>query len=208
MSWNPLFQEHKQLHCVTPSRVCELKSALLAVFWNCWRHTLTGVWVEMHSLIYIRFHFSCHTLTGVWVEIIDSTFTFSCNPVTPSRVCELKLPNPSNVEYSSWSHPHGCVSWNFHFIWCRHITFVTPSRVCELKYRKYINEVLKENVTPSRVCELKSEQANRYQGLNRHTLTGVWVEIAKMIKERNPCRSHPHGCVSWNNVHNSIEICG
>ena len=33
----------------------------------------------------------------------------------------------------------------------------------------------------------------------RHTLTGVWVEIVIFFNQScKGCKSHPHGCVSWN----------
>ena len=98
---------------VTPSRVCELKSAKKSKKSNDDDgHTLTGVWVEIMLIsvtsIPILSHphgcvswnslkilsdlpQECHTLTGVWVEI-------------SSYAAEI-------AEYGA-SHPHGCVSWN------------------------------------------------------------------------------------------------
>ncbi len=55
-------------------------------------HTLTGVWVEILFLINNNCNLAGHTLTGVWVEIwFQFLYLLICN-VTPSRVCELKLP--------------------------------------------------------------------------------------------------------------------
>ena len=97
---------------VTPSRVCELKSQSVLSLSALWfRHTLTGVWVEIvwdtklyryfkshphgcvswnHSQSHKSWDNQCHTLTGVWVEIHGL----------------------HNAISSTRSHPHGCVSWN------------------------------------------------------------------------------------------------
>ena len=95
---------------VTPSRVCELKFALITitkppflshphgcVSWNMSEiksvqvqlsHTLTGVWVEILSIKNPGLYLS-HTLTGVWVEMKRLILWKMRKKVTPSRVCEL-----------------------------------------------------------------------------------------------------------------------
>ena len=104
--------------------------------------------------------------------------------VTPSRVCELKLKMRPNLPELILSHPHGCVSWNNLSERESRLLSVTPSRVCELKllfrYSNYITQ-----------C---------------HTLTGVWVEILELIKELDFLMSHPHGCVSWNDLNTWFEV--
>ena len=75
------------------------------------------------------------------------------------------------------SHPHGCVSWNENNTGYINGWHVTPSRVCELKSPFPPPPVLKDIVTPSRVCELKCKNC-----------------VSAVITNK----SHPHGCVSWN----------
>ena len=58
--------------------------------------------------------------------------------------------------------------------------------------------VYKDRVTPSRVCELKSQYLEPISSNVGHTLTGVWVEILKVLFSSPSFLSHPHGCVSWN----------
>ena len=89
-----------------------------------------------------------------------------------------------NGEFNSKSHPHGCVSWNI---------------------KKIISEGTIIIVTPSRVCELKLKQGLKKQGLEGHTLTGVWVEMLWGVLSLVPILSHPHGCVSWNDHGTAVD---
>ena len=120
---------------VTPSRVCELKLLYhRKISRSDTRHTLTGVWVEIHAHVWKQPATGRHTLTGVWVEIKRVHLRRYLIWVTPSRVCELKYQfwlceicrlwvTPSRVcelkflwylqnKHCHRSHPHGCVSWN------------------------------------------------------------------------------------------------
>ena len=140
-----------------------------------------------------------HTLTGVWVEI-TMKFTYTTFPiVTPSRVCELKYCNrrgassevlvtPSRVCELKFmvhgakvtftaSHPHGCVSWNIEFE-CKHrVVPVTPSRVCELKSYSVYDENRVKSHTLTGVWVEILVACGHWRGGESHTLTGVWVEI-------------------------------
>ena len=54
---------------VTPSRVCGLKHVYLYVIRQKKQsHTLTGVWIETHSISSPGTMARGHTLTGVWIE--------------------------------------------------------------------------------------------------------------------------------------------
>ena len=55
-------------------------------------------------------------------------------------------------------------------------------------------------VTPSRVCELKWLLCRYWRFVPRHTLTGVWVEMNQQCYIKKLFLSHPHGCVSWNDI--------
>ena len=179
VSWNRIKDKALLFRHVTPSRVCELKSAAVkTITAERLRHTLTGVWVEMQTMVlrqprvvqshphgcvswnrlllpYPAEKFS-HTLTGVWVDIFRAASSrASASSVTPSRVCELK----------------------FELVDSGTVLCVTPSRVCELKSRGVRVSVI----------------------VMRHTLTGVWVEITRAMTTIRWRGSHPHGCVSWNN---------
>ena len=68
VSWNCRSCCFLWVFVVTPSRVCELKWLFNHKMVSLFRHTLTGVWVEI-------LHF-CRKAQAWWV--------------TPSRVCELK----------------------------------------------------------------------------------------------------------------------
>ena len=119
-----------------------------------------------------------------------------------------------------WSHPHGCVSWNIKNPGYIDIQPVTPSRVCELKLplcRFQILKVERHTLTGVWVeiffaffiirfllshtltgvwVEILQNRPNVW--FCSHTLTGVWVEISKIGYKMIFDRSHPHGCVSWN----------
>ena len=58
--------------------------------------------------------------------------------------------------------------------------------MCELKSEmKEVDNSLKL-VTPSRVCELKFGQGSElYDSFYCHTLTGVWVEIARSVTTKS-----------------------
>ena len=205
-------------------------------------HTLTGVWVEI-SCIWAQISEKCrHTLTGVWVEIETIMCADLRNSVTPSRVCELKFHKSSHMDYNlnvtpsrvcelkfvtstnianrSWSHPHGCVSWNFVLI-LQHIQFASHPHGCvSWNFNGKNRTAHSHEVTPSRVCELKSPSDCRRQwpttshphgcvSWNRHILCrGFWLIVTpsrvcelKWYFVRNFHHwymSHPHGCVSWN----------
>ena len=120
-----------------------------------------------------------HTLTGVWVEIfkhIEGRPTLG-------------------------SHPHGCVSWNLFGDSSTYGKPVTPSRVCELKFKPYISGDNILAVTPSRVCELKWQCRKKYIQICTVTPSRV-CELKSGYRQQvsSPYASHPHGCVSWNDV--------
>ena len=189
----------QSLLSVTPSRVCELKYFYSFPF-LAYKVTPSRV-CELKCGMFGRGMFGMgHTLTGVWVEISSgSGYWFTISIVTPSRVCELKLVCCIISIIHGMSHPHGCVSWNNHWLAFKNMP---------------------EIVTPSRVCELKSYFDGVIAGDNGHTLTGVWVEICILrhvssgvqVTPSRVCElkcngiyhcfifylSHPHGCVSWN----------
>ena len=187
------------MQVVTPSRVCELKSRIGQPPWSeSESHTLTGVWVEIVCRAFLAAVRLCHTLTGVWVEIfpcISSTFS-ACHTLTGVWV-EISLwPGTTSILMShphgcvSWngilrtlfhihtkSHPHGCVSWNWFKLSCHWVSLshtLTGVWVETASLYTYSNS---SRVTPSRVCELK------------HMMT---------LNPPLRVRSHPHGCVSWN----------
>ena len=111
------------------------------------------------------------------------------------------------VEITSWfpryiektSHPHGCVSWNLPIFYNLFNQLVTPSRVCELKWpcRQWHGSLQRHTLTGVWV-EISNFGGFWMEDLG-HTLTGVWVEIPKkLINKLYNKWSHPHGCVSWN----------
>ncbi len=125
-----------------------------------------------------------HTLTGVWVEILTTQRTLTLTKSHPHG-CVSWNEDVERAAIIDPSHPHGCVSWNPR----SPLTAQPPQRV-----------------TPSRVCELKSVICRcEYRG-NGHTLTGVWVEILFLPKRLIAVLSHPHGCVSWNQVSTALFI--
>ena len=98
--------------------------------------------------------------------------------VTPSRVCELKLLSAVLMWITAWSHPHGCVSWNYRLVvWIVFYPCVTPSRVCELKWIDY--------------------QVSYWWRLS-HPHGCVSWNLAYPTMTIKALSSHPHGCVSWN----------
>ena len=161
---------------VTPSRVCELKSALFVSKHLTNGHTLTGVWVEM------KFHQSkqSHQLSHPHGCV---SWNMSCgipaerNSVTPSRVCELKFLTTGISNFFNLSHPHGCVSWNYAIIGNGGAlgSHTLTGVWVEINYNFTIKMPLR--VTPSRVCELKFQTTRNRKPPISHTLTGVWVEI-------------------------------
>ena len=176
VSWNVNKEKWVDRQGVTPSRVCELKSfkfsfLLMSVghtltgvwveIWICYsesfskRHTLTGVWVEIGGHRKDIDEQFGHTLTGVWVEIPHRPCMCRCVTVTPSRVCELKL--PTKVCNSS------LLGHTLTGVWVEIIAFGSS-----------LSAII---VTPSRVCELKSLAFQVFINVLCHTLTGVWVEI-------------------------------
>ena len=119
-----------------------------------------------------------------------------------------------------WSHPHGCVSWNFNICNFNFRWLFTPSRVCELKYQGFAKQNYTISHTLTGVWVEICWDSTASWWFCGHTLTGVWVEInvskAKfLLNTVTPSRvcelkyfckfhksilvtSHPHGCVSWN----------
>ena len=177
VSWNRAKIERANEKCVTPSRVCELKSGSFwdlssdkrshphgCVSWNCNYIRRVKLMIKSHPHGCVSWNviipstwnmIFCHTLTGVWVEICVMLFSFlSLKSHTLTGVW---------VEICAW--------W-----WIALLLWVTPSRVCELKFIMPLH-------TPSET---------------RHTLTGVWVEMLLKCLIGTVCGSHPHGCVSWN----------
>ena len=181
VSWNLGVRWTYLFEGVTPSRVCELKCVIYCntqnYFWShphgcvSWNQEQGGTLKDIES----------HTLTGVWVEIrilkryihLVMSHPHGCVSwnaktfiirqriiVTPSRVCELKYQPHYSASLYRWSHPHGCVSWNVWEAIQNTSSVVTPSRVCELKF------------------SASESPSTNYTG---HTLTGVWVEIAKYL---------------------------
>ena len=73
---------------VTPSRVCGLKQ-------QAFRPGGTGA--------------KSHTLAGVWIEAGYVTDAEGIAVVTPSRVCGLKRKIESVIQWTTMSHPRGCV---------------------------------------------------------------------------------------------------
>ena len=182
VSWNPQQATLSLPSSVTPSRVCELKSATGCEFYQAGvtpsrvcelkfdeygKELVTAVMSHPHGCVSWNYRWFwwaanllCHTLTGVWVEICSPDLTY----------------------WHIWSHPHGCVSWNLlcpqriHDRWSHTLTGVwveiftavgvtyaenvTPSRVCELKYNGVTYYPNSDGVTPSRVCELKYYKAS------------------------------------------------
>ena len=179
VSWNLQAMHIYYRSRVTPSRVCELKFFVKG-----------GVilFSESHPHGCVSWNFSNkeaiqndirHTLTGVWVEIFAADYHSQQNEVTPSRVCELKSLFGKHNFPSRRSHPHGCVSWNTPYLrravgYIRHtLTGVWVEIIkCAVGSSNY-------SVTPSRVCELKS------------------VSDLSVLSLK---KSHPHGCVSWNDT--------
>ena len=139
---------------VTPSRVCELKFALITITKPPFlSHPHGCVSWNMSEIKSVQVQLS-HTLTGVWVEMKRLILWKMRKKVTPSRVCELKYQTLLRicdslghtltgvwVEIAQFtfvntgvsSHPHGCVSWNPPVLDESSRGNVTPSRVCELK---------------------------------------------------------------------------
>ena len=153
----------------------------------CWRHTLTGVWVEIQ------------------IQLLQQAGRMSHPHGCVSWNGELV-----GVKKAAVSHPHGCVSWNIVEELDRTHYQVTPSRVCELKCASAIQ-------TPSAPCHTLTgvwveifcftatatpvshtltgvwvEMAISSKNIQiryRHTLTGVWVEIFFIISRLSP-QSH------------------
>ena len=97
------------------------------------------------------------------------------------------------------SHPHGCVSWNPQIFQQGKRRGGSHPHGCVSWNQRHKGELRTLNsVTPSRVCELKCVFiAPNLAGVS-HTLTGVWVEILLIRISAVWHESHPHGCVSWN----------
>ena len=154
---------------VTPSRVCELKC--------------------LHSLVPTILH--RHTLTGVWVEITRTAKAGICTGVTPSRVCELKSISANVVFDFTGSHPHGCVSWNF---WP---TFRSPVHTASHPHgcvswndERYSAAVITVTSHPHGCVSWNCRLFGYIRGINRHTLTGVWVEMSASIASAMSRISH------------------
>ena len=80
------------------------------------------------------------------------------------------------------SHPHGCVSWNL----------IVRSSSTLMRWSH-----------PHGCVSWNPFCFHKLTMLHRHTLTGVWVEIAVITKwTLSEKWSHPHGCVSWNRSQN------
>ena len=186
---------------VTPSRVCELKSDINL-------KAVTPNEVTPSRVCELKY------LPQAYLDRLEE--------VTPSRVCELKLYFWKEFDTYKVSHPHGCVSWNTTVlglispekghtltgVWVEIADWATNTQIDSghtltgvwvemLPYVLHTNQLI---VTPSRVCELKSGALVVDVIIYGHTLTGVWVEIEKRGYLREKLESHPHGCVSWNNV--------
>ena len=153
VSWNVLGRTIFIWKTVTPSRVCELKCP--CHYYTCawFRHTLTGVWVEIKAFAGLVKEYESHPHGCVSWNFWDF----------PKRLMQESHPHGC-VSWNwtkrtwgiwLWSHPHGCVSWN----------------------RDMIDGLLNRIVTPSRVCELKWYDYKAIKDCQCHTLTGVWVEM-------------------------------
>ena len=121
-----------------------------------YRHTLTGVWVEILGYGIKPYLNACHTLTGVWVEMSITVPLIFIENVTPSRVCELKSFHKGYSLFHYMSHPHGCVSWNY----LQQFSYIT----CNLSH-------------PHGCVSWNALNRYELQIVSRHTLTGVWVEM-------------------------------
>ena len=76
--------------------------------------------------------------------------------------------------------------------------WVTPSRVCELKSAALHTVLYRWRSHPHGCVSWNLSQLFRWKRRDRHTLTGVWVEIWVWPPQGRAAGSHPHGCVSWN----------
>ena len=191
---------------VTPSRVCELKLKMRpnlpelilshphgCVSWN-------NLSERESRLLSVTPSRVCELKCGSFITLGRKTF------VTPSRVCELKCLFTYFSQAVSKSHPHGCVSWNI-LIQSINLSAMSHPHGC-VSWNKNVYNFFNNLsfVTPSRVCELKLLFRYSNYITQCHTLTGVWVEILELIKELDFLMSHPHGCVSWNDLNTWFEV--
>ena len=99
------------------------------------------------------------------------------------------------------SHPHGCVSWNLlSRAQFPHLQRHTLTGVwVEIRTHQRRRTACRHTLTG--VWVEISWISCCISKIYSHTLTGVWVEIA-FHHQVTWCdlESHPHGCVSWNNL--------
>ena len=194
---------------VTPSRVCELKSAASAPADTQQQVTPSRVCELKFAAPFVTKVVSekSHPHGCVSWNCVLHTLENSRPCVTPSRVCELKFKSKANAEKYLESHPHGCVSWNHNALDKMHSGYVTPSRVCELKFAAiYLNSSVSA-VTPSRVCELKFlPKILSFRPVQVTPSRVCELKSVNVYKLQQAEPSHPHGCVSWN-CHYRLSLC-
>ena len=185
--------------CVTPSRVCELKSRSWiitgqlvsshphgCVSWNGYHTTTYQRWevtpsrvceLKYSELVKEYREAISHTLTGVWVEIWYLSYTLTAFLGHTLTGVWVEIFTVYYITVSYESHPHGCVSWNY----------ILPRK-----------RLLPSRHTLTGVWVEIFKSAISLVHPQGHTLTGVWVEIYFKEAKESALQSHPHGCVSWN----------
>ena len=98
---------------VTPSRVCELKSVDCLELIIAQEVTPSRVcelkWLFNHKMVSLF----RHTLTGVWVEISVNVHSMMTEPSHPHGCVSWNWSSGTMLSSQKQSHPHGCVSWNY-----------------------------------------------------------------------------------------------
>ena len=144
---------------VTPSRVCELKSLwgdTEGIFKSHPHGCVSWNSGELNMPLLLESH--PHGCVS-WNSRIQISYCVFIR-VTPSRVCELKLPGRRDITTS----------------------VVTPSRVCELKYEALSNSAQEwgGHTLTGVWVEISLWRFGVARLSMSHTLTGVWVEISLM----------------------------
>ena len=157
--------------------MCELKFHPRHIHYTKGSHTLTGVWVEIFGCYRYITKYISHTLTGVWVEIV---LNFIISPFSSSHTLTGVWVEMGTTALTWTRQSHTLTG-----VWVE-IVFATVgvdfggrhtlTGVWVEIFFRWTN-IFCRLVTPSRVCELK------------------WQYLSKYI---HICKSHPHGCVSWN----------
>ena len=140
------------------------------------RHTLTGVWVEIFKHIEGRPTLGSHTHGCVSWNLFGDSSTYG-KPVTPSRVCELKLQSVGMV-----CHVDGHTLTG---VWVE----MEAARVSHMQQSCH---------TLTGVWVEIMQGFNSHENIASHPHGCVSWNKSFCRQSEEFAQSHPHGCVSWN----------